>query len=133
MNFYLLVPPQYQQWQHVSYLFGEMIYILDVGCIYYEKPEHTTLILLTGLSLAMVIYNIEKHFNANKFDVNKPFNINHCAITSNNFVDAICHVWVLKMITKVNLFYLNELHDEKTLSNIATEYAKRRKKCAKNF
>ena len=106
-----------------------MIWLLDVGNMYYEEPQHLSLILLHGVCLAILINQQERHFQSSQFTRPK-YEPEYSSLCHQNLIDALMHVWIFKMITGVNLFYLNEVHDERILSQVIEIYhASRKKSC----
>lgn len=121
-NLYLWMNEKYYPWRHTGYLFGTLIYLLDTGCrSQYESPAEKNLCLLTGMCLGLLVTEQEVYFDKTKF-VDEGFDPQYCQVTAANFVDAILHIWVYRITSNVNIFYMNELRDEYVIYKLGQLY-----------
>ena len=121
-NMILFMSKEFYAWRHTGYLFGTIIYLLDVGCNgQYDTPGEQNLCLLTGMVLGLLVREQEKYFNSSKF-ISDTFDEEHCSTTEANYMDAILHIWVFRIITNVNIFYMNELRDEYVIYHLVKMY-----------
>ena len=123
---FILMDNEYQNWRSTGYLFGTIIYMLDAYHQYYE-PSQQNLQLFTGMMLGVLITEQECFFNKNRF-TNAPFEESKCYVTLSNLLDGLVHVWVFNIITKINLYYLNEQRDEYVIYKLVELYHKKHQK-----